>query len=222
MRVNFALAALAAGLLAACAARTDGPAQPVLREVETDAVRATAPGPPLRIVFDWTVREADARFAGRGVARVQGPYHARLDLFGPRGEGYLSAAVVDDDLRLPVSPAAALPPAPLLWSVLGVFRPPAGAALVATTREGESARLEYERDGGRWAFELVGGRLRRAEWNRPDGGRYTVELKGDGPSGLPQRAVYRDWAAFTELTLELDEVERVESFPPEIWTPGGP
>ncbi|HEX7117646.1 MAG TPA: hypothetical protein VF212_02605 [Longimicrobiales bacterium] len=171
-------------------------------------------------MFDWTARERDARFTGRGAARVEAPYRARLDLFGPRGEGYLSAAIVEGELRLPpnVDPRA-VPPAPLLWSVLGVVRPPEGAALVGASREGGTARLDYERDGGRWTFLVEGGRLRRAEWNSPDGGRYTVELEGQGAHGLPQRAVYRDWAAFTELTLELDEVERVESFPPEIWTP---
>ncbi|HEX6941155.1 MAG TPA: hypothetical protein VF158_17285 [Longimicrobiales bacterium] len=186
-------------------------------------MNATAPGPPLHIVFEWTAREPEARFNGRGAARVEAPYRARLDLFGPRGEAYLSAAVVDGELRLPQGvDAGAIPPGPLLWSVLGVVRPPENAALVGASRDGGDARLDYERDGGRWTFVLEEGRLRRAEWKPADGGRYTVELEGDGPYGLPRRAVYRDWAAFSELTLELDEVERVEPFPPEIWTPDAP
>ena len=224
MAAKFGIVALLAGITVACATRTDGPAQPIVRQFEVEAVPATAPDEaPLQILFDWNVREPDERFSGRGAARVQGPYRARLDLFGPRGEGYLSAAVVDGELRLPpsVSPAA-VPPVPLLWSVLGVFRPPAGATLVGTRRDGSTTRLEYQSDDGRWSFRLEDGRVRRAEWNRADGHRYTVELEGQAPHGLPKKAVYRDWAAFTELTLELDDVERVESFSPDIWTPGGP
>lgn len=223
MRVKTGIVALTAGLaVAACAARSEPPERPIVRELEAEAVRATAPTAPLHILFDWTAREQDARFTGRGVARVEPPYRARMDLFGPRGEGYLSAAVVDGELRLPrnVSPSA-VPPAPLLWSVLGVFFPPEQATLVGASSDGDRARLDFERDGERWTFILEAGRMKRAEWN-VGGRRYTVELEGTGPHGLPQKAVYRDWAAFTELRLELDEVERVESFAPDTWTPDAP
>lgn len=204
----------------ACSARPYTAAGPVSYEVEREAIEATVPDRPLRVVFDWRVLERDARFTGKGVARVQPPYHARLDLFGPRGESYLSAAAVDGELRLPPSVSmAAIPPVPLLWSALGIFLPPQGARLVVATRDGEKSRLEYEDNGARWRFELVGNRMRKAEWVRPDGARATVELKGNGPFGIPNEAVYRDWAAFTELTLKSDEVESVGPFPPEIWRP---
>lgn len=209
--------------LMACAAGMGRVAAPVLPALEHEAQEATAPDAPLRIVFDWSARERDAHFTGRGAARVQKPYRARLDLFGPRGEGYLSAAVVNGELRLPPAiPPAAVPPAPLLWSVLGVFHPPVGAHLVATERAGDRLRLEYAEGRDRWRFELLAGRLRSAEWTRADGARQTVSLKGDASFGLPKEAVFRDWAAFTELTLTLDEVEHVEPFPPEVWTPGTP
>ncbi len=223
MRVNTGIVALAVGLAAAaCSTRSEAPNRPIVPELEVEVVRATAPEAPLHILFDWTAREPDARFTGRGVARVEPPYRARLDLFGPRGEGYLSAAVVDGDLRMPRNVAPnAVPPAPLLWSVLGVVLPPDRATLVGASRDGDETRLDFEREGERWMFLLKAGRLRRTEWNAR-GRRYTVELEGTGPHGLPRKAVYRDWAAFTELTLELDEVERVEPFAPEIWTPDAP
>lgn len=222
MRVILGCAALAASALAACAARVDAPPGPVARELETETIRATAPDTALRIIFDWTARERDARFSGRGVARVQAPYHARLDLFGPRGEAYLSAAVVNHELRLPASASpGAVPPAPLLWSVLGVVAPPPGAELVATRRDGETTTLEYRHDGGRWSFALERGRLRSAAWDRDDGRRFTVELRGEGAFALPERAEYRDWAAFTELVLTLDEVEAVDAFSPDTWVPPG-
>lgn len=207
----------------ACATRgapiqVQGPASP---EFERDAAATTAPDRPLRILFDWSVRERDARFRGRGAARIQDPYRARLDLFGPRGEGYLSAALVEDELRLPPSTAATqVPPPTLLWSVLGVFRPPVGAALIGTQRDGDRTRLEYADGQDRWRFEFVAGAVRRAEWIRSGGARQTVEIEGTDEHGVPRQAVYRDYAAFTELTLTLDEVEQVDAFSPEVWTPG--
>ena len=125
-------------------------------------------------------------------------------------------------MRLPRDvPPDAVPPAPLLWSVLGVVFPPEEATLVGASAEGDETRLDFERNGERWTYLLEAGRLRRVEWN-VGGRRYTVELEGTGPHGLPRKAVYRDWAAFTELTLDLDEVERVEPFAPDIWTPHAP
>lgn len=213
----------AAPLLAACAARSAPPAGPPDPELAREAVEATAPRRTVQILFDWNVRERDARFSGRGVARVQSPYHARLDLFGPRGEGYLTAALVQDDLRLPpAAQDAPVPPPPLLWSALGVLRPPADAELLGTERDGAVLRLEYGNGAGRWRYRLEGGQLLYAEWLPADGGRHTVELRpgeGDGP---PREARYRDWAAFVELVLMLDAVEDAPPFPPEIWTPHAP
>ncbi|HEX7049449.1 MAG TPA: hypothetical protein VF188_04475 [Longimicrobiales bacterium] len=207
----------------ACATTREPTAGPVSPALEREARQTAAPGPPLRALFDWRATERDARFSGRGAARIQGPHFARIDLFGPRGEGVLSAALVGDDLRIPpdVAPTE-VPPVPLLWSVFGVFRPPAGARLVATRREDERTTLEYADAGAHWRFEFVAGRLRHAEWRAPDGNRHTVALEGTAEFGFPAKVVYRDWAAFTELTLTLDEIERVEPFPEETWTPGAP
>src|SRR5690606_772886 len=134
---------------------------------------------PLRVLFDWTLTERDARFTGKGVARVQSPYHARLDLFGPRGEGYLAAALVGMELRLPPRAAAAslpVPPPPLFWTALGVFRPPAAGVLVETLQDGDRLRLRYQEDESSWTFEFAGDALRRAEWMHPRTGRQTVEI----------------------------------------------
>ena len=110
-----------------------GRSTPVNPALESAATAATEPKQRLRIVFDWTLQERDAKFSGSGAIRAESPYHVRLDLFGPRGEGYLSAALVDWDLRLPPgAPQDLLPPPAMLWSVFGVFRPPQGAQLVST------------------------------------------------------------------------------------------
>jgi hypothetical protein len=227
-------------LLGACAARarpagpvpatpprasssTAAATTPSPQELARAAVDATARRVPMRVVFDWKVQDRDARFSGQGVARVEPPDRARLDLFGPRGEGYLSAAVVGDSLRVPPGlrpQAAAVPPQTLLWSVLGVLRPPEGARLVSARQQGTEVRLEYARGDERWQFVVAAGRLQRAELDRPGTGRQTLELQGEGPLGLPREAVFRDFAAFRQLTLTLDRADEAQPFPPDTWAPG--
>ncbi|MFO7893074.1 MAG: hypothetical protein R6U63_05015 [Longimicrobiales bacterium] len=182
------------------------------------AVRSTMPDRPLRAVFAWEVLDSRARFAGDGAARIEPPYHVRLDLFGPRGEGFLSAALVGTEIRLPGEPNAALPPPALIWSALGVVRPPEDAVLQGTREWGGTTELHYATDDGRLRYTLEDGRLRSVEWRRSSG-RMVVELQGHTP-GLPASASYRNWANNTELHIELESVEEVEPYPPEIWTPG--
>jgi hypothetical protein len=215
-------ALLALGLLVTACATHGPPAPPGTADPATAdaAVAATSPDRTVRVIFGWQAVEADARFTGRGVARIQPPYHARLDLFGPRGDTYLSAALVDDLIRLPPGvQAVQLPPPALMWAVLGVVRPPAHAALVGTREARGRTELFYHADGGQLLFVLEGARLRNARWDIP-GRTLTVELRGEGPAGLPAQATYRDVAAYTELMLNLETVDEVEPFPPDIWTPG--
>lgn len=120
----------------------------------------------------------------------------------------------------PQSTDAPVPPPALLWSTLGVLLPPPGAQLAGSRHDGDRVRLEYTGARGRWRFEFERQRLRHAGWERTGGGRHTVELEGVGRFDLPQQAVYRDWAAFRELSLTLDEVKHVEPFPPETWVLG--
>lgn len=186
-----------------------------------EAERSTVPPRPLHIVFSWSLQEREARFSGDGAARFAPPDRARLDLFGPRGETVLAAALVDFELRLPPGVQnALLPPPALLWSALGIFRAPEGATLVATERDGDRHTLVYEAGSERWRFALRAGRLHSVEWTGPGQGRRTIELGDAGSHGVPAAATYRDWPAFTELRLTLKEANEVDGFPPETWTPG--
>ncbi|MGH7577077.1 MAG: hypothetical protein ACREM1_18370 [Longimicrobiales bacterium] len=213
-------AALASVVAVACAGTGAIASGPVVQPYETEAVAGTSLDQPLHVLFSWRIEEPDGRFSGHGATRVEPPHHARLDLFGPRGEAYLMAALVDMELRLPAgADGRTLPPPALLWAALGMFRPPDGARLTGTAREGETTRLDYVRDDERWMFRLEGGRLRWAEWTRSDG-RRTIELEGDAEHGLPRQAVYRDWPAFRELRLTVDEVNATQGFDDEIWTVG--
>lgn len=211
-------APLVVTVLLACAARGEPPGTPVHVEPIVATDLATPPGSPLWITFDWEAREREARYTGRGTARVAPPDLARLDLFGPRGESYLSAAVVEGELRLPPSADSGMvPPPALLWGALGVFQPPEGAELTSSTRNGSRLRLSYRNGDERWSFDFESDRLTRVEWNGTGGARKSVELKGEGKAKIPREAVYRDWRAFTELKIKVGEVEEVDSFPPEIW-----
>lgn len=212
------LAPIVATALLACAARSEPQVMPVNPETERAAIQANAPASPLRIIFDWEAREREGRFTGQGAARIEAPERARLDLFGPRGESYLSAAIVAGEIRLPPSTAGEIvPPPALLWGALGIFQPPAGGVLTKSVREQAGLRLEYRAGDDLWTFEFQNERLRRIELKGRDGARKTIELKGEGGASLPREAIYRDWAAFTELKLKLGEVEEVDSFPPETW-----
>ena len=214
-------------MLSACApATTETPVaqDPPQPQLARQLVDSTALRRPLHIVFSWTFTEENARFSGKGATRVEPPYRARLDLFGPRGETYLAAAAVGDSLRLPPNLASGvrniIPPVALLWTALGVLRAPEGATLSATTVRGDTMLVGYTRGEERWSFRAVRGRLQYAEWNGPNSGRRTVELRGTGALDLPAVAVYRDWAAFRELTLTLDQANEAASFPADIWFPG--
>ena len=218
-----AFAILVAGVTSGCASGGTTGALPktVDAGAETAAVAATALRSPLRLVFGWSVQDRDARFAGDGAARLEAPYKARLDLFGPHGVTLLSAAVVDFELRMPPgAPANLLPPPTLMWSVIGVFRAPQGAALVSAQRDSVKSTLQYRAGDEVWTFKLERGQLSHVEWQGPNQGRQTVEIKGYHARGVPSQVVYRDWREFRELTLELNEVHDAQSFPADTWTPG--
>ena len=213
-------------LVAGCtpsAVQTPGPQDPPRPQLAQQVIDSTALRRPLQLVFSWNFTEQNARFSGRGATRAAPPYQARLDLFGPRGETYLSAAAVGDQLRLPAAMPPALreivPPVALLWTALGVLRAPEGATLQYTQQRGDTLMVGYTRADERWSFRVVRGRLQYAEWVGPQSGRKTVELRGSGSHQLPAVAVYRDWPNFRELTLTLDQVNEVASFPEDTWYP---
>jgi hypothetical protein len=215
------LGPVAAAMIVATAACAPFRIPATLDPVAADrAIEATAPDRPLHVVFAWQALEGDARFTGQGVARIQDPYRARLDLFGPRGDTYLSAALVGAELRLPPGVAAVpIPPPALLWAVLGVVAPPPGARLAGTRERGATLELYYETDDGVLVYVLEGERVRsaRLEASRR---RPRVDLSGQALHGLPAQAVYRDAAAAVELMLNLERADEVDPFPPEIWQPG--
>ena len=217
-------------LLAGCAgARLSGPVGEAVPDPAGFAAslrEATLPATPEQITFSWTLNEQGSNVGGRGVVRTEAAERIRLDLFGPRGETYLIAALVGDEYRLPPEAANAddLPSPALLWGALGVLQPPAGAQLTSATSTPTSAELRYELTNGevyvytfdrgpdeRYRLSL----LQRAS-SRGVIERVTVEHGGDGAIS---RAGYRDNTAFRELSLEVESVRPEQRFPSDIWSP---
>jgi hypothetical protein len=208
-------AAAALGLASACAsAPAAGPPDP---DAEVRAVQATTPDRRLHVVFDWNMTDRDARFNGRGVLRLDRDYRARVDLFGPRGETFAAAIVEGDAMRVvPPGAEALLPPPAMLWSALGVFRSPAGVGMTGTTPADGGYTFAYAGGDVRWTFRFENDLLRSTEWTQGRA-RRTVVLSGTAAFGLPQQAVFRDWAEFRELTLSLTDVQERTEFEPDVW-----
>ena len=175
---------------------------------------------PTRVVFDWAMTEQGVRASGQGVARLEPAFKARLDLFLGNGEGAGRAALVDDELRLPLDlPPAVVPPANLLWGVLGVFRPGLGTVLLGAARQTDGLTLRYAlANGDEVQYHLVEGRLDRIEVLQSGSVVQQVVLQRDA-LGVPLEARFRDLVAVRELRLTRTDVQRTEPFPSDIWFP---
>lgn len=177
---------------------------------------------PLRIVFEWQLNDGGQRVEGRGVARVEPPYKARLDLFLDNGETVVTAALVDGELRLPPgSPDDILPPPDLMWGALGIFRPQGDTRLLGADRlEGEAVRLRYGYSDGREIhYSVVAGVLSSLELL--DGGHVVqrVDVGPERAARYPVEATYRNLAEFRELKLVRESLDVVGAFDPDIWDP---
>lgn len=184
--------------------------------------RGTRLEEPIRIDFTWELNEAGSRLKGRGVARAEPPYRARLDLFLDDGESVISAALVGDELRLPYgSREDILPPVDLMWGTLGVFRPVPDARLMAGERlEDGAERLRYRQmDGSELHYETAGGALRSVELLDGTTLVQWVRVAGAGSTRYPEVATYRNLTAFRELKITRTALRAAEAFDPDIWDP---
>jgi hypothetical protein len=192
--------------------------------VQRDAEQRSLLDYPYRLVFEWEFQEPGVRVRGRGVARVEPPYRARLDLFGPNGDRIAAASLVNDRLEVPVGLATAIPPAPMLWGALGIFRPGPGLYGASATRSASGhSELRFRVDeGGELRVALSGGRIDRIDRTRESGAREELRVRfGASDERFPRESIYRDVGAVRELRITMESVEQVESYPPDVWNPGG-
>lgn len=186
----------------------------------TELRQATIPESPRQVTFAWELDEAGTRLRGRGVVRFVAPERLRLDLFGPRGETYLAAALVDGAYRLPAAVEERFPlPAPaLLWAALSVMDPP-DLPLTAAAEEGDTLRFRYQgEERGGYEFIARGSVLQQVRRLDRDRTAESVDLTYAEDGSLRQ-ARYRNWAEYRALTLTFEGQRDVASFPADIWTP---
>lgn len=190
-------------------------------------VQATLPSGPVKATFSWNLQEGRTRLQGQGVARYEAPSRLRLDLFGPRGTTYLSAALVDERFRLPPNArdVITLPSSSLLWAAVGIFQPPPSGRLLSVTTSGDVISVRYSAEGDeiydfRFNGSATAAHLSSVERAGADGVTESLELSYDD-SGTLRTANYRNWADFRDLEIQIENFEDATSFPPEIWLPGG-
>ncbi|CAN5632992.1 hypothetical protein BH23GEM3_BH23GEM3_26650 [soil metagenome] len=188
--------------------------------------RGSIPAGPRQAAFEWSLNEAGSRLSGRGVARFEAPERLRLDLFGPRGETYLSGALVGDEFRVPTGAAGSvsLPSPTLLWGALGVVRPPSGAELLDAVATDEGTLVVRYRSAGGDTFEYhaaaAGAAPLLTRVARPARGGVHEDLQLTRHAGGELASTrYRDLAAYRELVLTFESVTDATSFPPNIWSP---
>lgn len=218
--------AAAIAFASGCAAREVQPAglpSPNPVAAAERLARRSWPSGPRQATFAWSLDEAGERFRGRGVVRFQAPDRLRLDLFGPRGETLLAAALAGDTVRLP--PAAqgqiALPSPALLWAVLGVIRPPGGATPQAVLGAGADSTVRYSGTGGEaWEFRTGAAPLTRVQRSSRGGVAESVDITWAAPDRI-RSARYREWSAQRTLDLTFESVTNAEPFAPSIWLPLG-
>jgi hypothetical protein len=227
-------------LLTACAAATASAGTPVpapapaagsaspAAAADPDSIaealrRASLPSSPRQAQFGWALDEAGSRFSGRGVARYQAPDRFRLDLFGPRGETYLAAALVNETPRVPpqVTARFRLPSPALLWAAVGVVRPPSGARLASAVDEGGRVTVRYDLGPeGTLEYRAHGGRLESLRRLRGSAVQESLELER-APDGALKSARYRDWIALRNLNLTLESSTDAAPFADDVWSPPG-
>jgi hypothetical protein len=210
---------------ASCASAPPPPvAEPPLDagQLASSASRASSLDAPYRIVFQWSYNEPGTRIGGRGVARIEPPYKARLDLFLSNGERAAAASVLGDDYEIAAERQAELPPPALLWGSLGVFRPGDLSQLRGGRWESTGvAELRYLwSGGGDLRYTLRGNRIERVEILVGDRVNEELSLARADGERFPREATYRHLGEVRELRITLEVVENVETYPSDIWDLG--
>jgi hypothetical protein len=175
-----------------------------------------------QIFFNWVLSEQGRLGRGKGVARVQSPNRARLDLYLDDLTTAARAVLVDDQVSANENlPEGSVPPAELLWATLGVFRPAPGSTLEGARPVGDETELRYTSAGGReLRFRVRGQQLQRVELREGGSVVHQVVLEPGQGTKYPREATYQNRAQFRELKFTTTSIEDADAFPVDIWRPG--
>lgn len=213
-------------LLVSCAAGRQEPQSlgPALdaQALAAEAAMANRITATSQLHFEWSLREPNLNVRGEGLARVQPPDRARVDLFLGEGSSVLAVALVGDALRMPRgAPRDLIPSAPLLWAVFGIFRPGDASVILGAERIGERVRLRYRLpDSNELHYYLVDGRVVGVEMYVDGDLVHEVDLYVPDVTRLARESVYHNNPSFRELKITVSTVENMDRFPERIWSPG--
>jgi len=217
--------------IAACVALTacHGHLAPLVPEslapVAPDSIAVwTAPNGPARRValrFKWKYRDDRQSGGGRGTLRLAPPDSMRVDWAAVLNVRTGAAVVIGDSLRwadpkgdYPSSTAQAIQ---LVWSALGIVRPPDSSVATFGMRDSAGAAWRYIRDRDTVAFRLSGSpRTLQGEWRR--GGKVMARSRTQlAAGGLPQgtRVDVPERSARFEITFVA--VDSTAQFPAALW-----
>jgi hypothetical protein len=181
-----------------------------------------------QLVFTWELDDRDVTVRGEGAARIAAPDSARLDFYLAGGFGQGAVILIDDSIATPPLIGGEfarrlIPPAPLLWAVLGRAALPnlpdtvirvEGAGEAGTTADSHDSASTLRADVGRpvaWRFTFRGDSLKRAE--RVDRGRVVEWVERSDPSHVR----YRNESARRSLQLTVTRTTEVAEFDASIW-----
>ncbi len=216
---------IVAAAVAACAPRLPDPvpvAEPGALAKRLQS--AGTPDQPQLIAFQWRYRGREGRFSGEGAVRVNPPDSVRLDLLGPGWSGVQSAVLLGDDVHYIGEQRIRLPPPTFMWTLLGVFRPPADVRPEGA-RRGDLSELTYDLSGEERVLFRFDGSSRLVEAELRLDGRAVQEIRvkpgkpGSGPGAWrwPQEARFRDLGDFHEVRIKVTETREHAPFESRIF-----
>ena len=213
-------------VLAACHGRPAPLVPEPLGSVPPDSVVAwsmgSGPARPMALRFRWKYRDDRRSGGGRGTARVAPPDSVRVDWAATLNIKTGAAVVLGDSLQWADPkenfPSSVTPAVQLVWTALGVVRPPRDSATVSGSRDSLRAVWRYAdgRDTLDYRLAQALPRTLEAEWRR-DGTVVARSRTVLGPGGLPQsvRIDVPERSARFELTFVA--VDSAASFAPALW-----
>jgi hypothetical protein len=164
--------------------------------------------------------DRDARFQGRGVARVEPPYKARLDLFSATARRWRARRSWTTTCACPRDAARDRSRRRrCCGATLGVFRPGATRSCLGGEALGDGrVRLRYRPlRRHRAALTDHGGPHRRGRAAAPGQAVERVVMTPGERTATRRPRPTAICAAFRELKLTRERLEEVEAFPPDIW-----
>jgi hypothetical protein len=165
-----------------------------------------------KIVFHWNYQENSVMANGDGAIRIAAPDSARVDLFLNGGVFLGNATLIGDNLKAPnqAQVEKVLPPAAMMWAVLGRLAIPALPDTVITA-EGDVLYADIGRPAA-WRVTIKGNRLMQLA--RLSGGRIAeVVTRDDGGRLLYEVPGHR------KLWLGISRDDEVPAFDASIWGP---